>query len=97
MKIVAENYGGTGAQERIAASLQALVTLTIAQMTSPNRAHPWNRQELIITLFRGGLRSRDIVAALGTTRQIVDPILSRYRKTLGQRSRGRDVMSTEGE
>ena len=94
MKIVAENYGDGDAQERIAASLQALVTLTVAQMTSPNRAHPWNRQELVIALFRGGLRSRDIVAALGTTRQIVDPILSRYRKT--QEKRGR-AHSDEGE
>lgn len=68
------------AQEGIAASLQALVTLTIAQMTNPNREKPWTQQDLIIALHRGGLRSKDIVTALGTTRNAVDPVLSRYRK-----------------
>jgi len=68
------------AQERIAASVAALVALTVAQMTSPGRTKPWTQQDLIIALHKGGLRSKDIVAALGTTRNAVDPVLSRYRK-----------------
>jgi len=68
------------ALERIAASVAALVALMVAQMTSPSRTKPWTQQDLIIALHRGGLRSKDIVAALGTTRNAVDPVLSRYRK-----------------
>jgi hypothetical protein len=68
------------ALERIAASVAALVALTVAQMTNPGRTKPWTQQDLIIALHRGGLRSKDIVAALGTNRNAVDPVLSRYRK-----------------
>jgi hypothetical protein len=71
------------ALERIAASVAALVALTVAQMTDPEtgkRKKPWTQQDLIIALNRGGLRSKDIVTALGTTRNAVDPVLSRYRK-----------------
>lgn len=68
------------ALERIAASVAALVALTVAQMTNPGRTKPWTQQDLIIALYKGGLRSKDIVTALGTTRNAVDPVLSRYRK-----------------
>src|SRR5947208_11078164 len=71
------------ALERIAASVAALVALAVAQMTDPEtgkRKKPWTQQDLIIALNRGGLRSKDIVTALGTTRNAVDPVLSRYRK-----------------
>ena len=66
--------------ERIATGVAALVALTVAQMTNPGRTKPWTQQDLIIALHRVGLRSKDIVAALGTTRNAVDPVLSRYRK-----------------
>ena len=66
--------------ERIATGVAALVALTVAQMTNPGRTKPWTQQDLIIALHKGGLRSKDIVAALGTTRNAVDPVLSRYRK-----------------
>jgi len=47
---------------------------------------------LIIALHKGGLRSKDIVAALGTTRNAVDPVLSRYRKAKEKRTRSTDVI-----
>ena len=47
---------------------------------------------MIIALHKGGLRSKDIVAALGTTRNAVDPVLSRYRKAKEKRTRSTDVI-----
>jgi len=70
------------ALERIAASVAALVALAVAQMTDPEtgkRRKPWTQQDLIIALNRGGLRPKDIATTLGTTRNAVDPVLSRYR------------------
>ena len=70
------------ALERIAASVAALVALAVAQMSDPEtgkRRKPWTQQDLIIAHNRGGLRPKDIATTLGTTRNAVDPVLSRYR------------------
>ena len=64
----------------LAARVGALLALRVAQMMDPNRTKAWSQQELITTLFDRGLESREIVAALGINRRIVDPILSRHRK-----------------
>jgi len=74
--------------ERIAASLAALVALTLAQMTDAEtgkRRKPWTQQDLIIALNRGGLRPKDIATALGASRNAVDPVLSRYRSKAKER------------
>ena len=78
-------------QERIAAGVAALVALTVAQMMNPGRTKPWTQQELIIALHRAGTRPKDIATFIGTTRQVVDPVLSRYRK-----SRIRDAFTSVG-
>ncbi len=67
-------------QGLLAARVGALLALRVAQMMAPNRTKAWSQQELITTLFDRGLESREIVAALGVNRTIVDPILSRHRK-----------------
>jgi hypothetical protein len=67
------------AQELLAARVGALLALRIAQMMDPDRRR-WTQQDLITTLADRGLATREIVAALGISRTIVDPILSRHRK-----------------
>lgn len=73
-------------QERIARNVGTIAALLIAQMTNRDRnPNPWTQQELIIALHKGGVRPKDIAAALGTTRNAVDPVLSRYRKAAKDR------------
>ncbi len=64
----------------LAARVGALLALRVAQMMDPGRTRAWSQQELITTLYDRGLESKEIVAALGIARTIVDPILSRHRK-----------------
>jgi hypothetical protein len=76
---------GEDVREQIAARVGALVILKAAQMMDPARTRPWTQQELIVTLCDRGFGSKEIVAALGVPRTIVDPTLSRHRKGKGMR------------
>lgn len=67
-------------QELVAARVGALLALQVARLLDPDHKK-WTRQELITTLYDRGLTGKEIFLALGISRTIIDPILSRHRKT----------------
>jgi len=71
-------------QEVTAARVGALLAIQVARLLEPEKSK-WTRQELVTTLYDRGLTGREINLALGISRQIIDPILSRYRKTKEKR------------
>ena len=66
-------------QELVAARVGALLALQVARLLDPEHGK-WTRQELITTLYDRGLTGREIFLALGISRTIIDPVLSRHRK-----------------
>ena len=80
-------------QEVTAARVGALLALQVARLLEPEKTK-WTRQELITTLYDRGLTGREINLALGISRQIIDPILSRHRKTKEKRPAATTAVAT---
>ena len=68
-------------QEVMAARVGALLAIQVERMMNPKRDKAMKQRELIETLYDRGLTAREIFLALGISRNIIDPTLSRYRKS----------------
>jgi len=69
------------ASELMAARVGALLAIQVERIMNPKRDKAMTQRELIETLYDRGLSAREIHLALGIARNIIDPTLSRYRKT----------------
>ncbi len=68
-------------QDLVAARVGALLALQVERMMNPKRDKAMTQRELIETLYDRGLSAKEIFLALGISRNIIDPTLSRYRKS----------------
>ncbi len=68
--------------ELMAARVGALLALQVEQRMNPKRDKALTQRELIEILYDRGLSAREIFLALGISRNIIDPTLSRYRKSM---------------
>lgn len=68
-------------QEVMAARVGALLAIEVERMMNPRRDKGLKQRELIELLYDRGLSAREIHLALGIARNIIDPTLSRYRKS----------------
>ena len=78
---MAEERQQSDVQELMAARVGALLALQVDRMMNPKRDKALTQRELIETLYDRGLTAREIFLALGISRNIIDPTLSRYRKS----------------